>query len=138
MLDRSKCKKMLVWRSSESEAVERIVIEILTDGSCLAVDDIYTKSFHEEGSSYGTVVKWKHCKTIPEEKPVTILDVMYKANLADVMKYKGCDWFYPVLTLQSDSPKIEEMLFNILIKENGEVKLKHETWLTAEQYVRGE
>jgi hypothetical protein len=136
MLDRSKCKKMLVWSSSESEAIERIVIDMLNDGWCITVHKDYEKNF-VEGKCY-EICKYRNCKPIPEQKPVTILDVMYKAGVRDVFQYDNTPCFYDVRSIISEPCNLEGLVFNELIKESNEVKLKHKTWLTAEQYVRGQ
>ena len=135
MLDRAKCKKMLVWDENESDAIGLIVIDIAHNGWCTVVKFGYEDDFLN-GKEYNTS-NYRHCKPIPDQKPVTILDVMYKAGIRDVARFSASSGIFSVLAFISDC-SFENYVYNTLIKENGKVKLKHETWLTAEQYVRGE
>lgn len=88
MLDRSKCKKMLVWDNQEdikeSDAVERIVIDTCEDGSCICVDEIDTSRF-TKGLHYNTTT-WDNYKPIPEPsyRPFETLE--------EFMPYSG-NWF---------------------------------------------
>lgn len=65
MLDRSKCKKMLVWDDDRIGAGERIVIDVFPDGSCIAVDLGYEESFYA-GGEYEIDI-WDHYKETPEK-----------------------------------------------------------------------
>jgi len=65
MLDRSKCKKMLVWDAEKSAGEERIVIEILHDGGCLAIRPEYEDDFYDVWDF--DYEHWTYCEEIPEK-----------------------------------------------------------------------
>lgn len=73
MLDRSKCKEMLVWDDRGETAKEmRIVVEVFNKG-CLAVEKActwsfaeYRKSFKEDKSIH--LEYWDNCEEIKEPK----------------------------------------------------------------------
>ena len=65
MLDRSKIKKMWVWNDDQDE-VDRYVIDIFSDGSCLAVPK-FDEYMFENGGKYVTL-NYLHYKEITEDK----------------------------------------------------------------------
>ena len=93
MLDRAKCKKMFVWDDYNNKKRKRIVIYTNNNGSCVAVDHADEDTFLR-GNAFN-VVKWDHCKPIPEKKtrPMTNAEMRgFIANTPDiVMRYKRWD-----------------------------------------------
>ena len=68
MLDRSKCEKMYVWDSNDTEKHQRsrLVIEIFEDGSCIAIPKEEELGFkNKRGFS---AIHWQVCEPIPQKK----------------------------------------------------------------------
>ena len=125
MLDRSKCKKMLVWSSNKEDAVERIVIDIMSDGWCICVEHNYTEEF-EMGNCFNAA-RYRHCKLIPEPKPMTPLDVMYWGGVRKVVKGKLSSAITSIIAFNSTFNACGNE-WNELIHKNGETKLKYDEW----------
>lgn len=65
MLDRSKCKRMLVWDAENPAGEERIVIEILPDGGCFAIRADDEKTFYDMWDYEKE--HWTYCEEIQEK-----------------------------------------------------------------------
>ena len=92
MLDRAKCEKMLVWDDTDSIEVERIVITVNSDGSCIAVNNMHEDAFLR-GDAFNTV-SWDYSKPIPEKKyrPMTNDEMRgFVANTSGV-EYRHKSW----------------------------------------------
>lgn len=64
MLNRKECKKMLVWDDKREDAVKRVVIDVVHDGSCYAISSDAESSFLEGGMF--RIIWWGHCEEIKE------------------------------------------------------------------------
>ena len=109
MLNRKECKKMLVWNDDESDAVERIVIEVLVDGSCYAVRECDEDNFLNDllyGQKY-----WMNCKPIPEKKkrPLTHAEIFKAISEGAVIRGKDYSGEYRVSNFWDTDNNPEEL-----------------------------
>lgn len=65
MLDESEYKKMMVWKDGCAEKHERLVIDILDDGACIAIFNGCEDDFLNNRPY--SIHLWDHCEPIPEQ-----------------------------------------------------------------------
>ena len=127
-IDRSKCKKMLVWDDG-CEKVERIVL--FHTGNVVSVVSEYDEESFLKGECYD-INFYKNVAPLPEQKPMTALDVMWWAGIRKVGKPINSDTFWCISAFSSKDlttvGSYEIQQWNELIRENGETKLKYEQW----------
>jgi len=72
-----KPKRMYVWNRPEQPKDIRIVIAILDDGRCVAVDGCYDTTFTNNTNNRVCVAMWLHCEEIIEKKmrPMTHAEI---------------------------------------------------------------
>ena len=109
MVDRKKCKMMYVWGGGNKEKHKRIVIDLLKNGGCIAVDNGHEENF-KAGKEYNTMV-WDNCGPIPEKKyrPMTNAEMRgFIANSLGV-EYRHKSWeedyWEPRLTTSKIGPE---------------------------------
>jgi hypothetical protein len=112
-ITKDQCTRMLVWDCDESLAFEALV------AYKLKASEYPYKTFN--GSMF------RHAKPLPEEKPMTALDVMWWAGARKVVRYNGNDRIFNANCYDS-TDNLEDWRFNYLIRENGETKLKYFEW----------
>ena len=113
-ITKDQCTRMLVWDNEESIAIEADVYAKV-DGHICRYKTLNNGS-------------WANAKPLPEEKPMTALDVMWWAGVRKVTRQVNGDRFTCVSAFSSLSD-ISKYEFNELTRENGETKLKHSEWL---------
>lgn len=116
MIDRSKCKKMLVWQNNEGAAEVRTVIDILNDGSCLVVSRSREKAFFDGG--WYSASFYNHCKPIPKKPELTDSEIMVK-----IWKHKQNNAYYSVSSFDS--------FFGFLL---GDTRVSRETLFVDYEY----
>lgn len=130
MLDRSKCKKYLVWDIEKAAAVERVVIDFPLMGGCLCVAQAYEDDFLS-GGMYETS-SYYHFEEIKEPEYVPF------ETLEDFMPYIDC-WFR--IKGESHMRKIVSVDFNcskpIMFTECALYNTK-QLWETFEMYHNNE
>ena len=134
MLDRSKCKKMLV-NIGDGEKGERIVLEIYESGSAEFISLSSENDFINGVELRDLDIQYSFTtEPIPEKKPMTNLDVMYWAGIRKVTKVnddgivKTSGIIMPAITFYTDDI-IDDHVFNeLVLNDDGLAVLKYDEW----------
>jgi hypothetical protein len=122
-IDRSKCKKMLVWDAGIIK--QELYVLINTGIEVVAVMKQYEEDFFN-GKPYVSTT-YDYSEPLPEPKPMTALDAMWWAGTRKVFKRRGGNMVLSAGYIDGFD-NIDNIEWNELIRENGETKLKYDEW----------
>jgi hypothetical protein len=124
-IDRSKCKKMLVWDNDETECKALYVVAKIGNNymCCLKFHENHFEKNGEFGIGY-----YENAKPLPEPKPMTALDTMWWAGTRKVFKWVDSNSSIRSLSNITTDYNVVKYKWNELIRENGETKLKYDEW----------
>jgi len=132
VIDRSKCKRMLVWDGFEDKAEERIVL--FHNGTYFYCVQAMSEVSFLNGGDF-MIMEYTNAKPLPEPKPMSALDVLFWDN--KMMSEGRC-----IVTKHKESEEFDNQIpefdgieadfsnyhFNELIRKDGKTVLFYDDW----------